>query len=113
LDKDEVPGRDTSKFENNSNLSISSLHPIEKKLLTVMRLVEAGWVTESELVRRSELTSDQVRRGVEWLRYKDLVQVTEDTDFKTVLHPDRFAMEHLVPPERNLSNMESRGIKKL
>lgn len=113
MDKDEVPGRDTSKFENNSNLSISSLHPIEKKLLTVMRLVEADWVTESEIVRRSELTSDQVRRGVEWLRYKDLVLITEDTDSKIDLHPDMSAMEHLVLPERKLVDIVSKGINKL
>ena len=33
MDKDEVASSDISKFEDKSKLSISSLHPIEKKLL--------------------------------------------------------------------------------
>ncbi len=113
MDKDETAGRDTSKFENNSELSISSLHPIEKKILTVLRLVESDWVTESDIVKSSELTVDQVRRGVEWLRYKDLVQIIEDTDFKIYLHPDMSDKEHLVLPERKLVNIVNKGVNKL
>ena len=113
MDKDEVAGKDTSKFENNSELSISSLHPIEKKLLSVLRSVEADWVTESDLVKSSELTVDQVRRGVEWLRYKDLVQISEDTEFKVYLHPDMSDKEHLVLPERKLVNIVNKGVNKL
>jgi phenylalanyl-tRNA synthetase alpha chain len=113
LDKDEVAGRDTPKFEDKSKLSISSLHPIEKKLLSVLRLVDADWVTESDLVKNSELTVDQVRRGVEWLRYKDLVQISEDTEFKVFLHPDMSDNEHLVLPERKFVNIVNKGVNKL
>jgi len=113
LDKDEVAGNDTSKLENSSNLSISSLHPIEKKLLSVLRSAGADWVTESELVSRSELTVDQSRRGVEWLRYKDLVQINEDTDFKIYLHPEISNKEHFVLPERKLVNIVNEGLNKL
>ena len=113
MDKDEIAGRDDSKFENNSESSISSLHPIEKKLLTALRLVEADWITESDLVKRSELTVDQLRRGVEWLRYKELIQVREGTEFKVYLHPDISDKEHLVLPERKLVNIVSKGVNKL
>jgi phenylalanyl-tRNA synthetase alpha chain len=113
LDKDEVAGRDTSKFESNSKLSISSLHPIEKKLLSVLRSVGANWVPESDLVRRSELTFDQVRRGVEWLKYKDLVQINENSDFRIYLHPEMSDREHSVLPERKLVNVVSAGVNKL
>ncbi|MDN5846885.1 MAG: hypothetical protein L0H53_11495, partial [Candidatus Nitrosocosmicus sp.] len=113
MDKDEIEGRDTSKFENNSARSISSLHPIERKLLTVLRLVEGGWITESDLVKRSELTVDQLRRGVEWLRYKDLLQVMESTEFKVYLHPDVSDKEHFVLPERKLVNIVNKGVNKL
>ena len=113
MDKDEVASSDISKFEDNSKLSISSLHPIEKKLLSVLRLVEADWVTESDLIKSSELSVDQVRRGVEWLRYKDLVQIIEDTDIKVFLHPDMSDNEHLVLPERKLVNIVKKGVNKL
>lgn len=113
MDKDEVASSDISKFEDNSKLSISSLHPIEKKLLNVLRLVEADWVTESDLIKNSELTVDQVRRGVEWLRYKNLVQISEDTDIKIYLHPDMSDREPLVLPERKLVNIVNKGVTKL
>lgn len=113
MDKDEIAGKDTSKFENNSARSISSLHPIERKLLTVLRLVGGYWITESDLVKRSELTVDQMRRGVEWLRYKDLVQVIESTEFKVYLHPDVSDKEHFVLPERKLVNIVNKGVHKL
>ncbi len=113
MDKDEVASSDISKFEDNSKLSISSLHPIEKKILSVLRLVEADWVTESDLIKSSELTVDQVRRGVEWLRYKDLVQISEDTNIKIYLHPDMSDKEPLVLPERKLVNIVDKGVTKL
>ena len=76
-------------------------------------MVESDWVTESDIVKSSELTVDQVRRGVEWLRYKDLVQIIEDTDFKIYLHPDMSDKEHLVLPERKLVNIVNKGVNKL
>ncbi len=113
MDKDEIAARDTPKFENNSARSISSLHPIERKILTVLRLVEGNWINESDLVNRSELTVDQLRRGVEWLRYKDLLQVMESTETKIYLHPDAPDKEHFVLPERKLVNIVNKGVNKL
>lgn len=113
MDKEETAGRDEYKFENNSEKSISSLHPIEKKLLTVLRLVDADWISESDLVKRSELTADQLRRGIEWLRYKGLVQVLESTEVKVYLHSDFSDKEHVVLPERKLVNIVNKGVNKL
>ena len=76
-------------------------------------MVEADWVTESDLIKSSELSVDQVRRGVEWLRYKDLVQISEDTDIKIYLHPDMSDKEPLVLPERKLVNIVNKGVTKL
>lgn len=55
-----------------------TLHPLEKMVLRHM--VEAGKeLTEEELAKISGLSPDQVRRAVEWLRYKKLVSVRELT----------------------------------
>ena len=59
------------------------------------------------------MTVDQVRRGIEWLRYKDLVQISEDTEFKVFLHPDMSDNEHFVLPERKLVNIVKKGVNKL
>ncbi|NHI03324.1 hypothetical protein DYY67_1636 [Candidatus Nitrosotalea sp. TS] len=51
------------------------LHPIEQKILK--SLLEKQNLTPEELSEKSQLSIDQVRRGIEWLKFKDLVQVTE------------------------------------
>lgn len=51
------------------------LHPIEQKILK--SLLEKQNSTPEELSEKSQLSIDQVRRGIEWLKFKDLVQVTE------------------------------------
>jgi phenylalanyl-tRNA synthetase alpha chain len=51
------------------------LHPIEQRILK--SLLEKQNLTPEELSEKSQLSIDQVRRGIEWLKFKDLVQVTE------------------------------------
>lgn len=51
------------------------LHPIEKKIIQVLKEVPS--LTQEELESKTELSADQIRRGVEWLRLKNLAQVSE------------------------------------
>ena len=51
------------------------LHPIEHKIIKTLK--ETPNVTHDELAKNAQLSIDQVRRGVEWLRYKNLVEVHE------------------------------------
>src|SRR5437879_9166694 len=51
------------------------LHPIENKLLK--SLLEKQDLTPEELCEKTQLSIDQVRRGIEWLKFKELVQVNE------------------------------------
>ncbi len=51
------------------------LHPIEQKILR--SLLEKQNMTPDELVEKTQLSIDQVRRGIEWLKFKDLIQVNE------------------------------------
>jgi hypothetical protein len=50
-----------------------SLHPTEQKLLDAFGLVSGGTVTVGELAKTTQLTVDQIRRGIEWLKYKNLI----------------------------------------
>lgn len=51
------------------------LHPIEHKILK--SLLEKQNLTPEELCEKTQLSIDQVRRGIEWLKFKNLVQVNE------------------------------------
>jgi phenylalanyl-tRNA synthetase alpha chain len=55
---------------------VTELHPIEKKILHL--LVKNGSLTVEALSEKSGLTVDQVRRGVERLKYKKLILITQD-----------------------------------
>jgi phenylalanyl-tRNA synthetase alpha chain len=51
------------------------LHPIEQKILKT--LIEKQNLTPQELSDKTQLSIDQIRRGIEWLRLKDLISVQE------------------------------------
>lgn len=54
----------------------ASTHPIEEKIL--YHLAKEGPLTLEELSEKSDLSVDQIRRGVEWLKFKNLILVTQD-----------------------------------
>lgn len=54
----------------------ASTHPIEEKL--VYLLAKEGSLALEKLSEKSDLSIDQVRRGVEWLKFKNLILVTQD-----------------------------------
>lgn len=51
-----------------------ALHDIERRLLLTLKDTQ---LTLEEIAERSNLHIDQVRRGIEWLRYKNLVTTVE------------------------------------
>jgi len=55
---------------------VTSLHPIEKKILHL--LGKDGPLTVEGLSEKSDLTVDQVRRGVERLKFKNLILINQD-----------------------------------
>jgi phenylalanyl-tRNA synthetase alpha chain len=55
------------------------LHPIERDLLK--SLAEAGSITIEKLATITHLDIDQVRRGVEWLKFKNMISVEESSSF--------------------------------
>ena len=50
-------------------------HDIEKKILEILQKVPNQ--TPEQLSTNTELSIDQVRRGIEWLRLKGIAIVTE------------------------------------
>ncbi len=78
------------------------LHPIELKLLK--SLLEKQNLSPEELCEKTGLTIDQVRRGIEWLKFKNLVQVNEsEKNFLTLGKSGNEALEKGFP-ERQLVN---------
>ena len=54
------------------------LHDIEKKIIHSFQPDQI--LTISEIEKKTGLQSDQVRRGIEWLKLKNFVHVKESTD---------------------------------
>ncbi|SMH71712.1 phenylalanine--tRNA ligase subunit alpha [Candidatus Nitrosotalea okcheonensis] len=78
------------------------LHPIEQKILKT--LSEKKNLTPEDLATTTQLSLDQIRRGIEWLKFKNLVNVSESE--KTVVTLGKRGSEALEKglPERQLVN---------
>lgn len=78
------------------------LHPIEQKILRV--LAEKKNLTPEELAAVTKLSLDQVRRGIEWLKFKNLADVAESEKVTVTL--GKRGSEALAKglPERQLVN---------
>jgi phenylalanyl-tRNA synthetase alpha chain len=78
------------------------LHPIEQKLLKTL-LIQQN-LSPEELCEISKLSIDQVRRGIEWLKFKNLASVVEtEKNFVTLGKRGTEAHEKGFP-ERQLIN---------
>ncbi|HJU14203.1 MAG TPA: phenylalanine--tRNA ligase subunit alpha [Candidatus Nitrosotalea sp.] len=78
------------------------LHPIEQRILQT--LVGAQNLTPEDLSDKTQLSIDQVRRGIEWLKFKELIQVSEsEKNFVKLAKRGTEAIEKGLP-ERQLVN---------
>ena len=78
------------------------LHPIEHKIIKTLK--ETPNISHDELAKNAQLTIDQVRRGVEWLKYKNLVEVHEsEVSFASLGENGKETAEKGLP-ERRLVN---------
>ena len=78
------------------------LHPIEQKILRA--LLEKQNLTPEELSQKTELSIDQVRRGIEWLRFKDLIKISESEKHFVSLGTRGIEASEKGLPERQLVN---------
>ena len=87
------------------------LHEIEKKI--ILTLTKNPTQTQEQLGTSTDLSTDQIRRGIEWLKLKGLANVDESTT--SVLRLGKNGLESLEKglPERRLINMLKDGPKPL
>jgi phenylalanyl-tRNA synthetase alpha chain len=78
------------------------LHPIEHKIIKTLK--QTPNITHDELAKNAQLAIDQVRRGLEWLKYKNLIEIHEsETFFASLGKNGKDALEKGLP-ERKLIN---------
>jgi phenylalanyl-tRNA synthetase alpha chain len=78
------------------------LHPIEQKILKSLQ--EKQNLTPDELSQKTELSIDQVRRGIEWLKFKELIQLNESEKNFVALGKRGSEAHERGLPERQLVN---------
>ena len=86
-------------------------HEIEKKIITSLR--DNSKQTPESLEKSTQLSPDQLRRGIEWLKLKNLAIVTESQS--SVISLGKNGLESLEKglPERRLLDLLKTGPKKL
>ena len=85
------------------------LHDIEKQIVKLLKSTPN--LTEEQLAQETKLSMDQVRRGVEWLRQKDLANVTDTTNLSYSLGKNGLDALKNGLPERRLVNLVKDGPK--
>ncbi len=83
------------------------LHPIEKKIINVLQKNRA--LTIAEIMKNTDLESDQVRRGIEWLKLKNLATVIDDKQLNYFFGPNADKALSIGLPERRLVNEIKNG----
>jgi len=82
-------------------------HEIEKKIINVLQKNRA--LTIAEIMKNTDLESDQVRRGIEWLKLKNLATVIDDKQLNYFFGPNADKALSIGLPERRLVNEIKNG----
>jgi phenylalanyl-tRNA synthetase alpha chain len=86
--------------------SAPTLHPIERSILKA--LVNNDFNADS-LAASTGLSIDQARRGIEWLKFKNLISIRESSMLRVYLGPEGSAAIANGLPERRLVNAVKQG----
>jgi len=84
-------------------------HEIEKKILAVLKINSK--LTPEQLENFTKLSSDQIRRGIEWLKLKGIIDVYETTQITYSLGQNGLEAFRNGLPERRLVNSLENGPK--
>jgi len=79
------------------------LHDIEKQIINLLQSTPN--LIEEQLAQETKLSMDQIRRGVEWLRQKNLADVTETISTSYSLGKNGLEALKNGLPERRLANI--------
>lgn len=86
--------------------STPALHPIERSILKALAGGNSG---SEQLVAATGLSIDQVRRGIEWLKFKNLISINESSRSTAHLASEGKAAAVSGLPERRLANAVKEG----
>lgn len=86
-------------------------HEIEKKIISALK--EKNGLTSEQLESITNLSPDQIRRGIEWLKLKDLANVKEDQQTFVSLGKNGLNANSKGLPERQLLDLLKDGPKPL
>jgi phenylalanyl-tRNA synthetase alpha chain len=75
-------------------------HPIEKTIIKLLK--SAPNLTEQQIAEKTDLSSDQIRRGIEWLKLKNLANVVESEKMFVRLGENGLVAKQEGLPERKL-----------
>lgn len=89
------------------SIDTSALHPIERAILKA--LANRDSIQADLLAIATGLTVDQVRRGIEWLKFKNLILINESSESKIQLGPEGIQASVFELPERKLVNAIKEG----
>lgn len=87
------------------------LHEIEKKIITSLKNNQKQ--TPEQLEKSTGLSPDQIRRGIEWLKLKELALVNESQDISISLGKNGLESFYKGLPERRLLDLLKNESKKL
>jgi len=87
--------------------STGAFHPIERSIL--YSLSHSDHVSVDSLAAGTGLSIDQVRRGIEWLKFKNLVSVQESSTQRIISASSGIEATKNGLPERRLVNSLKRG----
>ena len=93
----------------NDELLSHVLHDIEKQIIKLLQSTPN--LTEEQLAHQTELSMDQIRRGVEWLRQKSLADVSDSIRISYSLGKNGLDALKNYLPERRLVNLVKDGPK--
>ncbi len=82
--------------------STQALHPIERAILKT--LSDNDNVLVESLVTSTGLSIDQIRRGIEWLKFKGLIEVKQISTQRVFITPEGIEAAKNGLPERRLVN---------
>ena len=86
--------------------SAPALHPIERSILRALANNDSR---AESLATTTGLSIDQVRRGIEWLKFKNLISISESSHSTVRLAPGGAAAATGGLPERRLANAVKEG----
>src|ERR671915_2121114 len=87
--------------------SAPTFHPIERSILN--SLSSNDHVRAESLVASTGLSIDQIRRGIEWLKFKNLIAINESSTQRVFVASEGIAAAKNGLPERRLVNSLEEG----